>query len=104
MLFEKLTRKPNEILRLRVVEANTLEVRPYAIDAERRDRLGSMGNREELASCCIDAAVGRVCGEHDRHKELERRAVQKLGRRLWIGRLQAPENGSTPRRLHVWSP
>ena len=30
--------------------------------------------------------------------------VQKLRRRVRIGRLQAPENGSTARGLHAWSP
>ena len=55
------------------------------INTELNDLPWSIGHREQLARCKIDAAVGRLRGEHDGHQQLERRRVFEFGFRVGVG-------------------
>ena len=70
--FKQLPAESDEVVGLGVVQAYAPDVGLQALDAQREDRGGRVGNGEEVAGRCIDALVGGVSREHDGDQQLER--------------------------------
>ena len=93
--------KLDEVLRLRVVEPDGLDVRLHAFDAQRQDRLRRVGDREQHTRRGVDALVRGVRREHHGDEQLERRRVLELRGRARIRGLQAAIDRADSRWIHV---
>lgn len=67
-----------------------------AIGAEGEKRCGSRGNLEELGSCAVDLAVGRLGGKKYGREELKRSLIVEFSDRMWASTLQAGKKSGCP--------
>ena len=92
LLHERL-REGDDVLRLRVEEADGLDEVAHPLLAEVEHRLRRVGGGEEAARRLVDAGIGRLGGEDDGDEERERVGVLELRLRLGEGVRKAGEEG-----------
>ena len=92
MLLDEAARKGDYVSGLGVEEIDGPDVLAHTVFAERQHLLRRVGEREQLARRLVDAGVGRLGREHDRHEQRVGVDVLKLALRLRVRGLEAAED------------
>src|SRR6185369_13383459 len=87
-----------------VEKSNSGNVAFQLIFAELKYRLRRAGDRKQAPRRLVDTDIGRLCRQHHRDQQLERRGVFEFGGRLRIGLAQAAKDFGALRGIHAPPP
>jgi len=92
MLLQQQLASGNHILGFGAEQADGLDIRNQAIDAERQHAGRRIGDRVQAARGFVDRDIGGLRRQQYRDQQLERCLVFQFGLGMWIGLPQPGEN------------